>query len=372
MIYDDDRRIVMTLDAGGTNFVFSAIQGNKAIVESVTLPARGDNLDQSLKNLRAGFYAVQKQLDQKPAAISFAFPGPADYPKGIIGDLVNLPAYRGGVAIGPMLEEEFECPVFINNDGDLFAFGEAINGFLPWINRKLEKSGSPKRYHNLLGVTLGTGFGAGIVRNGELFIGDNAAAAEIWPLYNKINPSISVEEGVSIRGLKRAFASFAGIDWREAPEPADIYRIAIGEKHGDQDAARNAFSQFSELLGTALAHASSLIDGLIVIGGGLAGAAPLFLPGTVDEMNKTLDVPDGQPVPRMESIIFNLKDEQQFKAFMHGKAKKITVPGSTKEIDYDPMKRLGIGLSRLGTSEAMSLGAYAFAVRALDQPDRGG
>jgi len=369
MIYDDDKRIVMTLDAGGTNFVFSAIQSNKAVVESVTLPARGDYLDQSLKNLRDGFYAVQKQLDQEPAAISFAFPGPADYPKGIIGDLVNLPAYRGGVAIGPMLEEEFKCPVFINNDGDLFAFGEAINGFLPWVNSELEKSGSPKRYHNLLGITLGTGFGAGIVRAGELFIGDNAAAAEIWPLHNKVNPSISVEEGVSIRGLKRAFAAFADVDWQAAPDPADIYRIAIGEKSGDQNAARHAFSQFGEILGAALAHASSLIDGLIVVGGGLAGAAPLFLPGTVNEMNKTLDTPDGPPVSRMESSIFNLEDKQQFQEFMLGKAKKITVPGSQKQIDYDPMKRLGIGLSRLGTSEAMSLGAYAFAVRALDHPD---
>jgi glucokinase len=64
-------------------------------------------------------------------AISFAFPGPSDYPRGIIGDLGNLPCFRGGVALGPMLEDTFEIPVFINNDGDLFAYGEAIGGFLP-------------------------------------------------------------------------------------------------------------------------------------------------------------------------------------------------------------------------------------------------
>ena len=68
---------------------------------------------------------------QPPVAISFAFPGPADYPAGIIGDMSNMPAFRGGVALGPILEDQFGIPVFINNDGDLFVYGEAIAGFLP-------------------------------------------------------------------------------------------------------------------------------------------------------------------------------------------------------------------------------------------------
>ena len=42
-----------------------------------------------------------------------------------------------------MLEEKFGIPVFINNDGDLFAYGEAIAGLLPFINSKLEEAGSP-------------------------------------------------------------------------------------------------------------------------------------------------------------------------------------------------------------------------------------
>ena len=39
-MYTNDNRIVMTLDAGGTNFVFSAIQGGKEIADPVVLPAR--------------------------------------------------------------------------------------------------------------------------------------------------------------------------------------------------------------------------------------------------------------------------------------------------------------------------------------------
>ena len=33
---------------------------------------------------------------------------------------------------------------------------------------------------------------------------------------------------------------------------------------------------------------------------------------------------------------------------------------------YDPLERVGVGLSRLGTSRAVALGAYAFALTALD------
>jgi glucokinase len=38
-----------------------------------------------------------------------------------------------------------------------------------------------------------------------------------------------------------------------------------------------------------------------------------------------------------------------------------------KLVIYDPEKRIGIGLSRLGTSEAIHLGAYAFAFNELDK-----
>ncbi len=173
--YDNDKRIVMTLDAGGTNFDFTAIQANQEVVEPITLPSNGSNLEKSLKNIKEGFSRIKQMLKQPPVAISFAFPGPADYPDGIIGDLLNLPGYRGGVPLGPILQEEFGIPVFINNDGDLFVYGEAIAGFLPYINNKLQQYKSPKRYRNLFGITLGTGFGAGIVHNGQLYLGDSSS-----------------------------------------------------------------------------------------------------------------------------------------------------------------------------------------------------
>ena len=364
--HSQDSRVVMTLDAGGTNFRFSAVRGAKPVTQTVALPSNGDNLDKCLANIVEGFTRVKKQCPEPPVATSFVFPAPADYPVGIIGDLVNLPAFRGGVALGLMLEERFGIPTFINNDADLFVYGEAIAGFLPYVNGLLEKAGSTKRYRNLFGVTLGTGFGGGIVRNGEPFLGDNSMAGEVWLLRNKLHPQMNAEEGASIRGVRRAYAEKAGIPFEQAPQPKDIFEIGIGAKPGDQAAAGEAFRQLGEVVGDAMAHALTLVDGLAVIGGGISGAAPLFLPALINELNSTYTTPDGEAFRRLTAIAFNLEDPAQLEAFLKGETRTITVPGSKKKVKYDPLQRIGVGMSRLGTSEAVGIGAYVFALRKLD------
>ena len=110
------------------------MQAGREIVPPVVLPSNGHDLALCLQTIRDGFSQIHAALAEKPVAISFAFPGPADYASGVIGDLANLPAFRGGVPLGPMFEEKFRLPVFINNDGDLFAYGEAIAGLLPQTN----------------------------------------------------------------------------------------------------------------------------------------------------------------------------------------------------------------------------------------------
>jgi glucokinase len=361
-----DSRVIMALDAGGTNFRFCAVRGSKPVTPTVALPSNGDDLDKCLSNIVEGFAQVKQQCPEPPVAISFVFPGPADYPLGIIGDLVNLPAFRGGVALGPMLEERFGIPTFINNDADMFVYGEAIAGFLPYVNGLLEKAGSTKRYKNLFGVTLGTGFGAGIVRNGQPFLGDNSMAGEIWLLRNKLHPEMNVEDGASIRGVRRVYAEKTGISFDQVPEPKDIFEIALGTRPGNQAAAGEAFRQLGEIAGDSMAQALTLVDGLAVIGGGISGAAPLFLPALVNEINSTYLDAEGTPYRRLTQIAFNLEDPPQLQQFLQGEAREITVPGSRKKLQYDPLQRTGVGLSRLGTSEATAIGAYAFALQALD------
>ena len=364
-IYDNDSRIVLTLDAGGTNFRFSAMRGNRPITETVTTPSNGGDLGHCLANIISGFTRVKEQCPAPLAAISFAFPGPADYPNGIIGDLPNLSAFRGGVALGPMLEDHFGVPVFINNDGDLFTYGEAIAGFLPYVNGLLEKAGSPKRYKNLFGVTLGTGFGGGLVRNEELFLGDNSMACEAWALRNKIEPQMSAEEGASIRAVRRVFAKAANIPPESAPEPKIIFEIGMGKIPGNRAAAVEAFRRLGETAGDAMAQALTLMDGLAVIGGGISGAWPLFMPSLMDELNNTFGSGNFK-IRRLASTTFNLEDSGQLEKFLKSEIREIGVPDSNRTVKYDPFQRIGIGISRLGTSRAVAIGAYVFALQKLN------
>jgi glucokinase len=365
MKYSDDKRIVMTLDAGGTTFVFSAVQGNEEIVAPITLPSQPRDLELCLGAIVEGFEKVKSALNAAPSAISFAFPGPADYPNGIIGDLPNLPAFRGGVALGPMLREKFGIPVFINNDGDLFVYGEAIAGLLPYVNTQLEKAGSQKRFKNLFGITLGTGCGAGIVVNGELFIGDNSNGGEIWLTRNKLNGKINVEDGASIRAVQRVYAEECGVK-DDALTPKDIYEIAIGKKEGYRKAAVEAFRRMSEVVGDAISNAITLIDALVVIGGGVAGANSLFMPFIIDEMNGSYIRTDGSQFRRLVQKVYNLEDEKDLKEFLKSDSKEINIPGTSKKIIFEADKKTGVGMSKLGTSKAVSIGAYAFALNSLD------
>jgi glucokinase len=367
MKYSDDKRIVLTLDAGGTNFVFEAIRGNQKICDPVSLPAEVKDLNKSLETIVSGFKKVMDLIDGKPSAISFAFPGPADYPNGVIDNVGNLPAFAGGVALGPYLEEQFDLPVFINNDGDLFVYGEAIGGLLPRVNKMLEDAGSPKRYETLFGVTLGTGFGGGLVHKGELFIGDNSNATEIWLMRNKVRPECFAEEGASIRAVQGSYARHAKISIEDAPTPKEIEAIAQGELEGNQQAAMKAYRELGEVVGDALSNAMTLFDGLVVIGGGISKAHKQFMPALVGEMEGTIFKYDGETVDRIVQKVFNLEAAGQVQDFLKGAKKEITVPGSARKISYDPLKRIGVGVSTMGTSRAVSIGAYAFALNEIDK-----
>ena len=356
--------IVVTLDAGGTNFVFGAMQGGKPCTESITLPSMAHDLDLCLGNLVKGFEQIIVALPERPVAISFAFPGPADYRNGVIGGyLPNFPSFRDGVALGPMLEERFGIPVFINNDADLFAYGEAMGGALPRINRMLEEAGSSKRYRNLLGFTFGTGFGFGFVMDGKLNLGDNSCV-EVFCLKHRDNPGVIVEDGIAIRAVKRVYRELSG-DEREL-EPKDIFLIAEGVMEGNPEAAKEAFATQGRVAGDAMATAATLMDGVIVIGGGLAAASKYFMPALLEEMRSKIKTMSGDTLNRVQMSVYNLDDKEEFKKFAAGNSKKIKVYGSDKEVVYDPEKRIGVTISDIGASNAVSIGAYLYAIDNID------
>lgn len=364
-MYLHDNRIVITLDAGGTNLVFGAMRGCEFITKPITYPSNAHDLDLCLDTMVKGFHQIIERLNEKPVAISFAFPGPADYPNGIIGGyLPNFPSFRDGVALGPFLQNEFSIPVFINNDGDLFAYGEALCGALPRINKRLEEAGSKKRYRNIIGYTFGTGFGIGMVVNGELNRGDNSCV-ETFCLPHKTKHRIIAEEGVAVRAIKRVYAEASG-DYSHNFEPKEICEIADGKREGNIKAARKAFAEFGETAGDSMAIAAQLVDGIIVIGGGIAAARHWILPSLIAELRNEFATLSGDSVRRVQMQVFNLDDPAEFETFARGHTKTISVRGSNLTLEYDDMKRIGVTFSTLGASKAISAGAYAFALSKID------
>ncbi|MDR0969723.1 MAG: ROK family protein [Lentimicrobiaceae bacterium] len=360
-------KTVFVLDAGGTNFKFSAMSDWQETIEPFTLPAASATLDEMIQKIITGFEMVREKSQQNPDAISFCFPGPADYVNGIIGDLENLPLCRGGVPLKKILENKFQVPVYINNDGDLFAYSEALYGLLPKVNHLLEQQGNPKRYKNLLGITLGTGFGGGIVIDGVLLQGDNSAGGEINRMANVLYPQTSIEDSVTIRAIRRVYAREANIAFECAPEPFEIYEIAMNRAVGNQKAALAAWDEFAVSLADALVNAVSLVDGLVAIGGGLSGAWPVFLEKMVNRMNEPYVGLNGNPFTRMEVKAFNLESEADRTLFLEKTGEMIAVPFSNDKVWYNPTKKIGIGVSHLGTSSSVTIGAYAFALHELEK-----
>ena len=76
---------------------------------------------------------------------------------------------------------------------------------------------------------------------------------------------------------------------------------------------------------------------------------------------------DGQQLGRIPMKVYDLDNEEEFAGFMKGEQQKIKIHGSEIEVDFDPQKRIGVTVSKLGAGKAIAIGAYAFA---LDQLDR--
>lgn len=73
-MYKKDKRIVVTLDAGGTNFVFGAMRGCEYITEPLTLPSCAGDLDRCLGQLVNGFREIINGLPESRLRYLSHFP----------------------------------------------------------------------------------------------------------------------------------------------------------------------------------------------------------------------------------------------------------------------------------------------------------
>ena len=75
----------------------------------------------------------------------------------------------------------------------------------------------------------------------------------------------------------------------------------------------------------------------------------------------------GEPVNKLASKVYDLDDPEELSQFIKGNQESIKIHNSELEVTYDPQKRIGVALSKLGANKAVSLGAYAFAIAQLSR-----
>lgn len=150
------------VDLGGTNIRAGLMDGTELIrKEKVSCPAQGS--ESEVIEAVAGL--IGKLVSEDVDAIGIGVPSVVDTAKGIVYNVANIPSWVE-VHLKDILEERFDIPVFINNDSNCFTLGES-------------RFGAGKEYKDMVGVTLGTGVGSGIMIGGHLYEGRNAGAGEI-------------------------------------------------------------------------------------------------------------------------------------------------------------------------------------------------
>ena len=84
------------------------------------------------------------------------------------------------------------------------------------------------------------------------------------------------------------------------------------------------------------------------------------------QLRSTIRTINGEQLQRVQMKVFDLDNDIEFNEFIHGDARELKVYGSDKTVTYDPMKRTGVMISKLGASKAISIGAYTFALSQID------
>ena len=116
-----------------------------------------------------------------------------------------------------------------------------------------------------------------------------------------------------------------------------------------------------------MATGVTLTDGLIVIGGGITAAHKYFMPALLKSLRSRIRTMSGDEIDRVQMKVYNLDDEEEFAQFVKGSQRKLKIYGSEIEVDYDPQKRIGVAISRIGANMATAMGAYMFALDQLDK-----
>jgi len=157
-----NKDLYIGVDIGGTSMVAARFSESE-MFEMADVETGADRPAEEI--MQSLFQAIRRVMSEEVAGIGIGMPGYMDTESGETLLINNIPSFNG-FSVKKAVEAEFKLPVFQNNDANCFALGEA------WF-------GAGKAFNNMVGVTLGTGLGGGIVINRRIHTGLAGGAGEL-------------------------------------------------------------------------------------------------------------------------------------------------------------------------------------------------
>jgi glucokinase len=234
---------VLGIDIGGTKIAGGICARGKILHRKTIHTPHASSKEEILHTILS---FIQSFSQHQFSAIGIGIPGLVDAENGIVFNLANIPAFQE-VRLKEYLEERLDIPVFINNDANCFALGEYHFGLRA-------------KYKNMVGITLGTGVGTGIIADGKLYGGIYCGAGE-WG-------------GVSY--LDKTFESYCSGKFFHSQMGLSTKKCYQLAKSNDAKALET-FNLFGGHLGAMIKQLMFVLaPEAIVLGGSISKALPLF------------------------------------------------------------------------------------------------
>ncbi len=237
---------VIGVDLGGTKVNAGLVVGSRVGKSFKSLLSFNDastSVDVVISNIAD---TIEKVFEPGVKGIGIGVPSIVNRKEGIIYDAQNIISWKE-VALGPILEKKFGVPVFLDNDANCFAIGERFYG-------------KGQDYENFVGLTIGTGFGGGIINGGYLLKDENCMSGEFGELYYLDSKAEDYCSGHFFREKYNV-------------DGAILYRNA---ERGEAEALK-IFAEFGYHLGRVIKMIITSVDPqAIIIGGSIVGSRKFF------------------------------------------------------------------------------------------------
>lgn len=258
------------IDFGGTSVKLGVCRGDELLVTDEPIPTTQFHGPAALIGEMASRVAKLQKTYPAICAIGVGVPGLVDFDHGFVHELTNVPGWKH-VPLKAILGEKTGLPVLVENDANAMTYAEF-------------RHGAARGLKNVIGMTLGTGIGGGLVLDGKMFRGSGFVAGEIGQMsidYNGKPGHYGNLGALEKYTGNQQIAEHAVLRYSEAGIEKDIAectpkKIADAAQAGD-DIARQIWAEVADWLGTAISSIAWLLNpDAFVIGGGVAQAGDLI------------------------------------------------------------------------------------------------